>query len=1017
VSRLRQTLLALLMFACASAPAIGAGIPLAQEAQTADSLPTQLRAALLDYQQRLPSSSTLRWTEFSPNGPIERHWSDASQAFWQACRKSVDACGKLLQAQLQTLDRAARSTPQGQSASLTASVLSAIADLCSNFPTSDRPFEVCGLNLRLNQTALAWLAAGNDALFVQYLHQYSQQRSQYLAWLANSGQVPSQSTQAALPEVPPWLAALDFEFLGHVSAARSAWLVVFLQEAASTDSFLLRLSNLHLARLSWRLGDTEVAQEFARLYQQRQLQAKAAVPCAERSEAWRNALAANTDDPASAPQRLTELIQADCGFSKGLVETGIDTLLQPNPSPGQLAALGRLLAIGLAACANDACPPERQRQLRLLSGLVGSQTSTLAALATTQLTWLDQQDPVLDADLRLSWAMGARLLALPGLQTQGLALLQRVQEALLLRVETSRSASFEDQRDLSRYDGLHRAVARAAVLAGQTLAPARTEVLRAQTMLRRLRLQRWAGDLADMRNPAVQARLQERLAQVDQMRAAASTFPAGGLRQVLVAMADDATAMAQLQTVQDLAGERAKANGNPPDWLEQALGFDALGRIVNAERNPLATDTDALARDEIYLSWLQVPGGYVATLVSFDESASSKAVRMPDGAFTLNRFIPLSPAQNAALLLYRELMAAGAGANRGASASAPAGSEQAGLLLRGMPVWQTEQGDFVAQKDSPANGRRVAGLDQLGAAIYGWLMAPLQASWKDAKRLIISPDGALALLPFEVLPVGSGRLLDKIDITYAQSLQVHGELRRRATRAPNHPGSLLSLADPNYLPTMSASDASLPAWTTRLRWQSLPGTRRESDALRVLFPAMRQLLGAAASRQSLLDEQRSGQLEKIAVLHFATHGYSDEQRSALILSMDQGAGQAYLLDTDVAQLRLNSDLVLLSACDSGLGRSVSGEGVVGLPYAFMLAGNINTVMSLWPVDDAGAAAFIPAFLAKARQGMDLISALNATKRDFAAGRHGQRFADPRIWAAFVQYGVDLRLNRANSPAR
>jgi CHAT domain-containing protein len=62
------------------------------------------------------------------------------------------------------------------------------------------------------------------------------------------------------------------------------------------------------------------------------------------------------------------------------------------------------------------------------------------------------------------------------------------------------------------------------------------------------------------------------------------------------------------------------------------------------------------------------------------------------------------------------------------------------------------------------------------------------------------------------------------------------------------------------------------------------------------------------------------------------------------------------------------------------------------------------------VDDAGTAAFMPAFMAKARGGLDAMAALNATKRDFAAGLHGAKNSDPRIWAAFVQYGVPLRLH-------
>jgi CHAT domain-containing protein len=178
-----------------------------------------------------------------------------------------------------------------------------------------------------------------------------------------------------------------------------------------------------------------------------------------------------------------------------------------------------------------------------------------------------------------------------------------------------------------------------------------------------------------------------------------------------------------------------------------------------------------------------------------------------------------------------------------------------------------------------------------------------------------------------------------------------------------------------------------------------------------LFPGGQQKLGAQASRKQLNQLQASGKLKQYRILHFATHGYVDDARSALVLSMLDGPDQGYLQDTDVLDLQLNTDLVLLSACDTGIGRNVSGEGVMGLPYAFMLAGNSNTLMSLWPVDDTGTAAFMSTFMTKARSGADLFTALNQTKREFAGGKHGNAFTDPRIWAAFVQYGIGITLRQ------
>jgi CHAT domain-containing protein len=272
---------------------------------------------------------------------------------------------------------------------------------------------------------------------------------------------------------------------------------------------------------------------------------------------------------------------------------------------------------------------------------------------------------------------------------------------------------------------------------------------------------------------------------------------------------------------------------------------------------------------------------------------------------------------------------------------------------------------------------------------------------------------------FEIAPSFAGNLrdarqslfglLDGLDIAYVQSLAVHEELTARARKAKAAAPSLLTLADPDYtvIAEKVPSAKSVPRSLAAAKWPPLPGTRAESTALLRLYPGAQQRLGVQASRKQLNQLQQSGKLTQYRILHFATHGYVDDERSALVLSMADGPDQGYLQDTDVLDLQLNSDLVLLSACDTGIGRNISGEGVMGLPYAFMLAGNSNTLMSLWPVDDAGTAAFMTSFMTKVRKGDELLAALNQTKREFARGAHGKAFSDPRIWAALVQYGVGI----------
>ena len=264
-------------------------------------------------------------------------------------------------------------------------------------------------------------------------------------------------------------------------------------------------------------------------------------------------------------------------------------------------------------------------------------------------------------------------------------------------------------------------------------------------------------------------------------------------------------------------------------------------------------------------------------------------------------------------------------------------------------------------------------------------------------------------------------------MSYVQSLKVFFELQQRMTERKSGTASrVLSLADPvfpgAYSKTAGAAQSgaasqvvSLPAgdvrgalsgpsWT-EAEWPSLPGTKVEADALARIYPGVFRLQGREASKKALLAMDKTGELKDFRILHFATHGYVDAERSALVLSFPERTPEAYLFDEELARLNINSELSILSACNTGLGREVSGDGVIGLPFALFMAGNLNTLMTLWSVDDDGTAVFIPAFLERAKAGRDLVTALKETKLAFSAGEYGERNRDPRIWAPFVLYGA------------
>src|SRR5690606_21520515 len=108
---------------------------------------------------------------------------------------------------------------------------------------------------------------------------------------------------------------------------------------------------------------------------------------------------------------------------------------------------------------------------------------------------------------------------------------------------------------------------------------------------------------------------------------------------------------------------------------------------------------------------------------------------------------------------------------------------------------------------------------------------------------------------------------------------------------------------------------------------------------------------------------------------------------------------------EIAALKLNADFAVLSACETALGKIFGGEGINGLNSALLTAGANNTLLSLWPVDDAGTMVLMTEIYNRiANLSMTIEDAINSTKRDMLNGQYGERFASPGIWAPFIHYG-------------
>ncbi len=317
--------------------------------------------------------------------------------------------------------------------------------------------------------------------------------------------------------------------------------------------------------------------------------------------------------------------------------------------------------------------------------------------------------------------------------------------------------------------------------------------------------------------------------------------------------------------------------------------------------------------------------------------------------------------------------------------------------------------DLVARRPKDAAGLQAwrANAERL----YGMLIEPVRGRLRSGQALIVVPDGILHYLPFEtLLEPGPQRrfLIEDHDLTYAPSASSLGSL---PSGAGANPRELLAFGDPEFSPGQAR-----PTEVARLvrgvydragmGLPALPSTRAEVERVAALYPAERRrvYLGRDASEAALKRER----LADYRRLHFATHAVLDEQapaRSGVVLSLvDPGDEDGVLQLNEIFNLELDADLVVLSACQTGLGRLVRGEGMIGLTRAFLYAGSPRVVVSLWEVNDLATADFMAAFHQAMRRGAGASAALRDAKLSFLRS-DTPSYRHPYFWAPFVLVGA------------
>ena len=320
------------------------------------------------------------------------------------------------------------------------------------------------------------------------------------------------------------------------------------------------------------------------------------------------------------------------------------------------------------------------------------------------------------------------------------------------------------------------------------------------------------------------------------------------------------------------------------------------------------------------------------------------------------------------------------------------------------------------------------------------------ASKLGQKRLLVVPDGALQYIPFQVLtlpqPYTSSEitprplLMDHEIINEPSASTLALLIRETAQRKPAR-NSVAVFADPVFeandsriqvaavsdptpailqFPEVARSFRDMSLTDDGRRIPRLQASRDEADAIMAAAPfwSVFKAMGFEASRATVLKSD----LSDYRIVHFATHGFLNDEHpelSGVVLSLFDEKGQpqeGFLRLHDIYNLKLPVDLVVLSACNTGLGKDVRGEGLIGLTRGFMYAGASSVVASLWKVDDDATAELMRLFYNHMlRDGSSPAASLQKAQIEMSQQK---RWQSPYYWSGFIIQGQYTSTARVNS---
>jgi CHAT domain-containing protein len=309
--------------------------------------------------------------------------------------------------------------------------------------------------------------------------------------------------------------------------------------------------------------------------------------------------------------------------------------------------------------------------------------------------------------------------------------------------------------------------------------------------------------------------------------------------------------------------------------------------------------------------------------------------------------------------------------------------------------------------------RRDMGFAESAQQLYDLLLRPAREQLRGRDALIIVPDGMLWNLPFQALQSAPGHyLLEDYAVSYAPSLTVLREMQRPQRRESNaapaeEAATLLAVGNP-ALGQQTLRRARSGFMAEEL--SPLPEAENQVVSLGKLYGAEQSKVYVGANAR---EDRVKAEAGRFQILQFATHGILNDRNpmySHVLLSQPEGSNDDGLLEAwEMMKLNLHADMVVLSACETALGRVGAGEGVIGMTWALFVAGSPTTVVSQWKVESASTTELMLEFHRNLKAGArnppePMLKARALQQASLKLLRSNGQYRHPFYWAGFVVVG-------------